>query len=132
MDLFGQDVEGGLALAGRELFGRFENVSADRAGNQTNLEGRFAPSLFGQAIFVMALIGLIVSRDRAAVFLALWAGLIVLAWMTLTFIPGRFAVPLIVPLALLGGECLPGRKGYDEGRGCPWLSWLVIPIVIGG
>ena len=125
-------IMGRLALAGRELTGNFEEVGETQIDHRVPARRRFAPSLFGQVIFVLALFGLSIRRDRAAVFLALWAGLIVLAWMTLTFIPGRFAVPLVVPLALLGGEAIIERSTPGNRVGRRWLHWLVVPIVIIG
>jgi hypothetical protein len=43
-------------------------------------------------------------RVRSPALLAIWAALIVLAWAAFTRMPGRFATPVIVPLALLLGR----------------------------
>lgn len=67
----------------------------------------FLTGMFGLAIFGMGVAGgvagvLGVERRRAA-FLAIWVMLILGVWMGLTHMPGRFAVPLVVPLALCVG-----------------------------
>lgn len=76
-----------------------------------------ASRLFGPGLAVLALIGLIVGRSRPAVLLALWAALMLLAWATLTHMPGRFIVPVVVPLALLAGQV--GPRGPAGG----WVRW---------
>ncbi len=48
--------------------------------------------------------GTAVGPRAAAVFLALWGVLIVAGWAVFTHMPGRFAVPVVVPLALLVGR----------------------------
>lgn len=48
---------------------------------------------------------------RAAMLLLTWAVLIVLSWMFLTHMPGRFAVPIVVPLVLLAGFGAYGVHG---------------------
>jgi hypothetical protein len=58
---------------------------------------------------LLALAGVALHRSRGAAMLTIWAALVLLGWVSLTFIPGRFAVPLIVPLALLAGLTLEPR-----------------------
>lgn len=74
-----------------------------------------ASRLFGPGLAVLALIGLIVGRSRPAALLALWAVLMLLTWAALTHMPGRFIVPVVVPLALLAGQV--GTRG-------PAIGWV--------
>ncbi len=67
-----------------------------------------ASARFGPALILLGLVGLLLARNRAAMLLAIWLVLTLLCWATLTHMPGRFAVPIIVPLVLLAGlgtEC---------------------------
>ncbi len=83
---------GRVRLGVRELFGRFDQAS-----------GGLVPSLFGPAVFLAGLGGLVTARGRGRSMLLIWSGLILAGWLAFTFVPGRFAVGLVVPLALLGG-----------------------------
>jgi hypothetical protein len=78
-----------------------------------------ASRMFGPTLFILALAGLLLARSRQVVFLAVWAALIVVGWAVFTHMPGRFAAPLIVPLALLIGAgaatCTAGAAG-DTAR----------------
>ena len=123
---------GRLTLAARELFGSVTHQTQTISSHVNVAEHEIKPSLFGQVIFVLALAGVVIGRSRRAAMLTLWSGLILLGWISLTFIPGRFAVPLIVPLALLGGECLAGDRSHDGHPRRPWLKWIVVPIAIAG
>lgn len=78
----------------------------DTAMNRLRTVGTdlLAAPMFGRALFVLAVLGLIVGRDRPACFAGVWLVLSVLLWMTLTHMPPRFAVPAIVPAALLAGR----------------------------
>jgi 4-amino-4-deoxy-L-arabinose transferase-like glycosyltransferase len=59
--------------------------------------------MFGPALLPLALVGLALTRSRPAAMLAIWSLIIVAGWATLTHMPGRFVLPVIVPLALLAG-----------------------------
>lgn len=104
---------GRLSLAARELFGDYD------AG-----AGRFRPTLFGQVLFVLALAGLALRRSRAVALLAVWSLLILLAWMWATFVPGRFAVVLIAPLALLAGMAADAKPRRRD--------WVILLIALAG
>ncbi|MFN0137591.1 MAG: hypothetical protein ACKVS9_15920 [Phycisphaerae bacterium] len=83
--------ESRIAIAARELFG-----SPDAAG-------RFAPSLFGIGFVALSAAAMLLARDRMALALAVWCGLILVVWVSATQVPGRFAVPLVIPAALAVG-----------------------------
>ncbi|KKM69733.1 hypothetical protein LCGC14_1447830, partial [marine sediment metagenome] len=89
---------GRARIAVREIFGeRAARPAAAGGGTQFNA------SLFGPALLILAAVGM-TARSRRTWLLMLWAGLIVIGWSTLTHMPGRFVVPMIVPLALLAGS----------------------------
>jgi hypothetical protein len=123
---------GRLELAVHELFGSVQQRARTTSGRITLTEYEIRPSLFGQTLFVLALAGVVLGRSRRVTLLGTWAVLIALGWIWLTFIPGRFAVPLIVPLALLGGECLTddGPTGTSARRS--WLRWPVLLLALAG
>ena len=123
---------GRLGLAGRELFGSVEQLARTTSERTTYTEYEITPSHFGQVLFLLAAAGLVLARSRRAALLAAWAILIALGWIALTFISGRFAVPLILPLALLGGECLAGDRSARAPSRRPWLKWLILPIALAG
>ncbi len=120
-----QDTAAGrLTIAARELFGRVKSEPDVSQFTGPLTRGRFRPSLFGQALFLLALAGIVLGRSRHAIMLTIWAVLIALGWICLTSIPGRFAVPLIAPLALLGGECVAD----DRSR----LRWPILLVALAG
>jgi hypothetical protein len=123
---------GRLGLAVHELFGSVQQRARVTSGRMMLTRYEIQPSLFGQVLFVLALVGACVGRSRRAALLGTWAVLIVLGWVWLTFIPGRFAVPLIVPLALLGGECLAADGPTGSFRGRSWLRWPVLLLALTG
>jgi len=100
-----------VSVAARELFGR---LSPDG----------WSPSLFGQVLFLFGIAGLLTGRSRQTIFLSIWLMLMLAGWCWLTFIPGRFVTPIIVPLALLGSHCLPGGAG-SRVRPRRWLILLI-------
>lgn len=96
---------GRLALAAQELGGSLDDET--RA---------FQPSLFGQVLFVLAVAGVVLGWSRRVLLLTIWAALILLGWISLTFIPGRFAMPLVVPLVLLAGGAVDPQRRIDRDR----------------
>jgi hypothetical protein len=58
--------------------------------------------MFGLALFAAALAGAF-AGDRRTLLLGVWTLVMLAIWATLTHMPGRFAVPVIIPLALLAG-----------------------------
>lgn len=78
----------------------------------------FRSGMFGTALWVLPLLGLAVRRSRAQGLLVGWLLLMVLLWTTATHMPGRFAVTIIVPLALLAGSAgqWDGAGGSAAGR----------------
>ncbi len=79
--------------------------------------------LFGPAIWLLPLVALVLTRRRPAAFLTIWALTLVAAWAAFTHMPGRFAVPVLAPLALLIGGLNPA-KWSDRRR-----RWLAIGFV---
>jgi len=116
-----------LNIAARELFASFDEET-----------GALRPSLFGQAVFVLAAAGIILAWSRRTLLLTIWAALILLGWIGLTFISGRFAMVLIVPLALLAGETVspPPPIPADLRAGIPARpgrrKWPIILIALAG
>lgn len=96
---------GRLALAGRELFG-----GRDQRG------GAFKPALFGPALLALAALGAVLGWSGAVRLLLVWAGAILAGWIGLTFVAGRFAVPIIGPLALLAGRAAETRRARAVPR----------------
>lgn len=94
-----------------------------------------ASSGFGPSLFVVAALGLLLQRDRASWFLAVWSLLIIAAWMGLTHMPGRFLAPLIVPMTLLAarGTAKLRSTGPSPLRGMTRYqpAILVAPAVAG-
>lgn len=68
---------------------------------ETAIEEIFAGGRFGVALLGAALLGVAIGRDRRGVALLFWAALTVALWMFASRMPGRFLVPIVVPLALL-------------------------------
>lgn len=90
---------GRAKLAARELFGHFAVVDAADAATG------FRASHFGVGIWIVPLLALGVGwRSREAACCAIWFGILLLAWIALTHMPGRFAIPAIAPLALFVGR----------------------------
>lgn len=93
-----EGVGGRLGLAARELLGRTALPTAPGA------------SLFGVGLFVAAVVGAGLRRDRISAWLGAWALVILAVWIGATHIPGRFALPLVVPLVWLAS-----RAGEERG-----------------
>ncbi|MGE0478879.1 MAG: hypothetical protein AB7Q17_00275 [Phycisphaerae bacterium] len=90
-------VGGRLILAGGELLGRTAWPTANGA------------SLFGAGLFAAAALGAALRRDRESLLLAVWAFTILGVWIGATHIPGRFALPVLVPLVWLASRAGEGR-----------------------
>jgi 4-amino-4-deoxy-L-arabinose transferase-like glycosyltransferase len=131
-------VAGRLSLAAREFFGSVSQRRQTSSSSMLPDKHELHSSLFGQALFVLALAGFAFGRSRQALMLALWSALILLGWISLTFITGRFAVPLIVPLALLAGQTGESRSRSESSRtteplrpGMGW-RWPVLLVALAG
>ncbi len=81
---------------------------------------------FGPGIFLLALLGA-TAGTRRALLLTIWALLMFAAWATFTHVPGRFAVPLVVPLAYLCGDAL---RSCVLARGMPQRVALPALVVV--
>ncbi|MBK9118306.1 MAG: hypothetical protein IPM18_01720 [Phycisphaerales bacterium] len=71
---------------------------------------------FGGLIFAAGLLATGVARTRRTVFASVWALFMILAWLTLTHMPGRFLVPLLIPLAFLLAEATTRFSGPPGAR----------------
>jgi hypothetical protein len=71
--------------------------------------------MFGAVLLPLALVGVVLARSRPAAMLAVWSLIIVAGWATLTHMPGRFVLPVIIPLALLAGLAI-GPTPPDRGH----------------
>jgi len=79
--------------------------------------------MFGPMLFVLALGGLLLGWSRRAAFLLLWSTSIIIVWAAATHMPGRFAIAVTLPLALLAGQM--------EGNSCPArLRRAIRPTVV--
>jgi len=121
-------------VALRELFG-LELRDRDDGGLALEAGG----TLFGLVLVPLAVVGLLASRSRVALMMKIWGALIFLAWMTLTHMPGRFAVPLIIPLAMLAGRAFDRpEQGAPEDRSAvksgprAWLGVAVVVVAVVG
>ncbi|RMF78950.1 MAG: hypothetical protein D6744_09605, partial [Planctomycetota bacterium] len=88
-----------LRIAGRELFGRF-----DRDTNQ------WGASLFGGGTIALGLAGLCAAGSRVGWFCSIWTATMLVAWLGLTHMPGRFVAPLVIPLAAALGQAAQRRR----------------------
>lgn len=70
---------------------------------------------------------------RLTVMLCLWSAAIFAIWLTMTHMPGRFAMPLIVPLAMLAGLAVTAEIGVRPGASLPIsraaAAWLAAGFV---
>ncbi|MBN2448203.1 MAG: hypothetical protein JXO22_15855, partial [Phycisphaerae bacterium] len=93
----------------------------------------FESHMFGSALFVLALGGFLARRDRRAWLLLVWAVLIGGVWAAMTHMPGRFAMPLVVPLGLLAGGLLEwnprGQSLFDTATTEP-PRLLRVPVLL--
>lgn len=95
------------------------NSVADRAAvawNEIVMSG-----MFGPALVILALLGVLRGQRTAVAMLGLWSILILLVWAGRTHMPGRFVVPIVIPLALLAGHglCPPHRRTLSRSPGAP-------------
>jgi len=106
---------GSSTTAGRRLLLRLRLTGRELLGS----------CMLGPGLVILALMGFLRRTDRVAVALLLWAALIVAAWAAFTHMPGRFAVPIVVPLSLLAGRAVDPRLRR---------SWtvLVACVALGG
>ncbi len=106
-------ISGRLGLACEELIGR----RVDRIGGPP----AFVPALFGSASWVAVLAAALLAMRGARRELALcgaWSAVILAAWVSLTHLPGRFAIPLVIPMGLtvgLGVGCAGGSAAKTGG-----------------
>ncbi len=107
-----------MAIAARELLGTLEGWRA------------FRPSLFGPAVWMLAAVGLLAVRDRIAALLGGWLLAALLIWMFATHIPGRFAIPAIVPAVWLAGRGF--AHAIDGGAVRLRVALLTAIAVLGG
>ncbi len=95
-----------LRIAARELFGTLRPDAP-----------WLSQSLFGYGLFLVAAAGAL-AGGRDTRLLILWAVLMLGVWIGATHVPGRFVVPLIVPLALLAGDAFrPGAEPAPARHG---------------
>ncbi len=90
-----------LAIAARELLGR---IDAPRA---------YRPSLFGPGLWMLAAIGALAVRDRQSALLAGWLAAAIAVWAFATHVPGRFAIPALIPAIWLAARagCTAAQSG---------------------
>ncbi len=110
------------------LVGRLGLAFEELVGRRAAAGARFAPALFGPVSLLVALVGAILAfggARREGVLCGVWAAVILAAWVALTHLPGRFAIPLLIPASLLVGfGLLHGRSGWQR-LGFGGLVWVV-------
>jgi hypothetical protein len=85
-----------------------------------------ADQRFGPTILALGLVGLLSRRrDHADAVLVLMVALQMAVWTLVTHEYARFAVPLIIPLAILGGRVIPAAAGSRR-------AVLVAAVIVGG
>ena len=99
---------------GHQLHG--EDAALGHRLETTRVEFLLSP-MFGPTLLLLAVGGLALRRDRAAAMPALWSLLILLGWITLTAMPGRFLIPVVVPLVMLAARTVENRRDRVAQRG---------------
>ncbi|MEP0846285.1 MAG: hypothetical protein HRF50_05620 [Phycisphaerae bacterium] len=102
-----------LHVAGRELLGTVDARPPF-----------LHPSLFGVALLPVGLASAALGRGRLRGMTAVWAAAIVATWAGLTHMPGRFAMPLLVPITML--------VAHAAGRSRAALAALSAFVLAGG
>jgi hypothetical protein len=91
----------------------------------------FRSHLFGPAIWLVPAAAVVLRPTRRSLFAVLWIVLLIGAWTALTRMPGRFAVPVVVPLALLVSGA---RGGRSPSAACPRaagrVDWRLAALVV--
>lgn len=91
----------------------------------------YCSSMYGPALWVLAAVGFALRPSRRNWLAVVWFALIMFVWATCTHMPGRFALPLVVPLTLLAGTSVALSNAET---GPTWLSrtrrLAVGPIVL--
>jgi hypothetical protein len=90
----------------RSLAGRFQLAAREL----------FASGQLSVALWGLGLAGLLVRRDRISLLLGLWSVLALAIWMTVTQMPVRFVLPLVVPLGIAAGRLLQPDPAASPGR----------------
>jgi hypothetical protein len=98
-------VPGRAWIALRELLG-------DLSLNPPRLHAAY----FGPVLVLLGVLGAARWRRHEVRLPTVWAGIMLLVWAGATHMPGRFAVPLIVPLALLAGYLFVSDPQPPGGR----------------
>jgi hypothetical protein len=120
-------------IVGRAIVGIREILGLD-LGERGALPALRA-SLFGAPLIPLAIFAAVrLRRERTAAFCMLLAGLMLLVWAAATHMPGRFVVPLAIPLAYLGAALARARENDGEhprGRSGPLAAALIALTGIG-
>ena len=75
----------------------------------------FTSGMYGPALWLLPIAAVALRPSRRQALLAIWLFLIVIVWASLTYVPGRFAVVIVVPLSLTlsgVGVAHPDRSGH--------------------
>ncbi len=80
---------------------------------------------FGAILFALATVGVIRRRERFEVGLLAMLGVQLVVWIAATHLFARFAVPMLIPLALLGGR---GTVNWNERITPPFCVLLLAGV----
>lgn len=96
------------------LAGRFYVAVRELLGTVDAAPPLTHPSLFGVALLPATAVALATVRGPVRGMMAIWAAAILVTWAGWTHMPGRFALPLIVPGAILAAHAA-GRSRVVSG-----------------
>jgi hypothetical protein len=86
--------------------------------------------MFNGLLWLLGVAGLVLARNRVAAMLAIWTVLMVVVWGTMTHMPGRFALPVVIPLSLLVGLGLAAL--WARERAVAASAVLLVLVVVAG
>lgn len=90
----------------------------------------FASGQLSFALWGLGIAGLLVRRDRISLLLGLWIVLALAVWMTMTQMPVRFVLPLVVPLGMAAGRLLQPNATASPPR--PLRTPILLIAALGG
>lgn len=128
-----------LTIAAHELFGEIKLPQANAASSATTqpVDVGYRPTYYNPALYFLALLGVFVAPRQQRVALLLWTLIMFAVWVWMTQIPGRFFLPVLIPLTILASHIFaPSRRGALRVTGLAlalggalftnWIAWSEI------